>query len=211
MEDKQDQTVKPKRKRQKKGDVHYVNNKEFTAALHEYSLACQESEEKGTPKPQMSNYLGSCVIKMANRLATTPRFSGYIFKEDMIQNGILGAMKYMHRFNGKRFNNGFAYVTQILFSHFIVTIKNEKKRYEGNMRMIQEAESGLFGSEEFEGLQEAHARSIADQKLKDISDAKEEKGVGGFQLRTGYTKEARDSYKGGTPMDEYLDEDEKDG
>lgn len=207
MEDKQNQTVK--RKRQKPGDVHYVNNKEFTAALHEYAKACKAAMAEGEEKPQMSRYLGECVVKMANRLASTPRFSGYSFKDEMIQNGILGAVKYMYRFDGTKYNNGFAYVTQILFSHMIITIKNEKKRYENNLKLIRETEINAFGNEELEFIQEDHAKSIADQKLKDIQDSRMEKGKGGFQLRTGYTKKSREAYNGGTPMDEYLDEDDK--
>ena len=199
----------PKRKRQKPGDKHYVNNKEFTQALHEYAVSCKEATARGEEKPQMSNYLGECVLKMARRLASTPRFAGYTYRDEMIQNGILGAMKYMYRFDGTRFNNGFAYVTQILFSHMIITIKNEKKKYETNLRLIQETQAHLVGNEEFTDLATDHAKSIADQKLKDMEDSKVEKGKGGFELRTGYTKEARNAYTGGTPMDEFLNDDEK--
>ena len=197
-----DKATPIKRKRQKKGDVHYVNNKEFTLALDEYSRACRTAETEEQPKPQMSNYLGSCVMKMANRLATSPRFSGYSYRDEMIQNGILAAVKYAHKFNGDKFDNGFAYVTQILFSHFVITIKNEKKKYETNLRMIQEMEANHFENPEFSG-QDDHARTIADQKLGEIADQKidKQKHHAGFALRTGYTKAARAAYKGGTPVD----------
>ena len=190
------------RKRQKPGDTHYVNNKEFTLALDEYSRACKAAEEVDDEKPQMSNYLGECIMKMAERLSLTPRFRGYPYRDEMIHNGILAAVKYSHKFNGDRFDNGFAYVTQILFSHFVITIKNEKKKYETNLRMIQQAEVGVMGSSEFEDLSSAHARSIADQKLTDIEDSKvsTSKTTKGFGLRTGYTKEARENYTGGTPL-----------
>ena len=194
-----------KRTRQKRGDVHYVNNKEFTLALDTYSRACAHAEENGKAKPQMTNYLGECIIKMANRLASSPRFSGYSYKDEMIQNGILAAVKYAHKFNGDKFDNGFAYVTQILFSHFVITIKNEKKKYETNLRLIQQMEAGNIDNPEFQG-QDDHARGIADQKLGEIEAAKINKEdvkthQGGFKLRTGYTKEARAAYKGGTPVD----------
>lgn len=202
--------VKENRKRQKPGDVHYVNNKEFTQALHEYAQEAQEALAAGEERPVMSRYLGDCVLKMAKRLSTTPRFRGYSYRDEMIQNGILGCVKYMYRFDGTRFNNGFAYVTQILFSHFIVTIKNEKKKYEMNLRMIQEAEASYLDHEEFTHVADDHARAIADQKLKEIETAKVDKGRGGFTLRTGYTKESRDAYQGGTPMEEFLDPDKND-
>ena len=197
---------KPKRKRQKRGDVHYVNNKEFTLALDKYARECKAAAANDEEKPIMSNYLGDCVIKMANRLASTPRFYGYTYKDEMIQNAILGAVKYMYRFDGDRFDNGFAYVTQILFSHMIQTIKAEKKKYETNLKMIQEMEASFLNNEEFgESVANDHARSIADQKLQDMEKSKAPKSKGGFQLRAGYTKESRDAFKG-TPLDRGDDE-----
>ena len=194
-----------KRKRQRPGDEHYVNNREFTLALDDYSRACKVAEKDGKEKPRMSNYLGECIMKMSNRLANSPRFNGYSFKEEMIHNGILAAIKYAHRFDGDRFDNGFAYVTQILFSHFIITIKNEKKKYETNLKLIQEAEVGVMGNAEFSSVASEHARSIADQKLQDLEQNKMEKDENGktnkrgFHLRSGYTKEERANYKG-TPL-----------
>ena len=207
---------KEKVKRQKPGDKHYVNNREFTLALDTYSRACKEAEAADIPKPQMTHYIGDCIMKMANRLSSSPRFRNYSYRDEMISNGILAAVKYAHRFNGDKFDNGFAYVTQILFSHFIITIKNEKKKYETNLKLIQEAHLSVMGSDEFENFAEDHSRFIADQKLYDMANNKEEKdenGKGrGFHLRSGYTKEARDAYQG-TPLirddEDDIDEDDK--
>jgi hypothetical protein len=193
------------RKRQRPGDEHYVNNRSFTLALDEYARKCKQAEEEGKEKPRMNNYLGECILKMSNRLANSPRFKNYSFREEMIHNGILAAVKYAHRFDGDRFDNGFAYVTQILFSHFIITIKNEKKKYETNLKLIQEAEVGVIGNTEFSSLANEHARSIADQKLQDLENNKEDKDDSGkskqkgFHLRSGYTKEERANYSG-TPL-----------
>lgn len=190
------------RKRQKKGDAHYVNNKEFTLALDSYSRECKKCEEQDIDKPIMSDYLALSIMKMARRLASTPRFSGYSYRDEMIQNAILAAVKYAHRFNGDKFDNGFAYVTQILFSHMVITIKNEKKKYITNLKMIQEMEAEFIDNPEFQ-YADQHAKSIADQKLQDMEVSKtgdDEKARGGFRLRTGYTKEARAAYTGGTPL-----------
>ena len=193
------------RKRQKPGDDHYVNNREFTLALDDYSRACKIAEAEGNPLPQMNNYLGECILKMANRLAGSPRFRGYSYRDEMVANGIIAAVKYAHKFDGDRFDNGFAYVTQILFSHFIITIKNEKKKYETNLKLIQEAQMNAFGNDEYTEIMDDHARFIADQKLQEIEDNRLEKdedgktGRKGFHLRSGYTKEERANYMG-TPL-----------
>ena len=194
-----------KQRRQRPGDVHYVNNREFTLALDKYSRECKEAEKNGEERPQMNDYLGGCIMKMANRLAGSPRFRNYSYRDEMVANGILAAIKYCHKFNGDKYDNGFAYVTQILFSHFIITIKNEKKKYETNLRMIQEAEISVFGNEEYSEISDNHARTIADQKLQEIENNRLEKDEDGktnrrgFHLRSGYTKEERENYSG-TPL-----------
>jgi len=86
----------------------------------------------------------------------------------------------------------------------VITIKNEKKRYKANLELIREMEASHIDDPEFQ-VADQHAREIADQKLMEMETAKtdkseESKSRGGFQLRTGYTKEDRDAYQGGTPM-----------
>lgn len=188
------------RKRQKPGDRNYVNNEQFTKELDRYSLLCRKAAQQNKPEPSMNDYLGVCIMKMAERLATTPRFNGYPYKEEMIGNAIVAAVKYAKNFDGDRFNNGFAYVTQILFSHMIQTIKKEKQMYKTNMELIQQARLDVFGRQEMVHEIEAHAQMIADQKLQDMEDQKQYTGAKGFQLRSGYTKEEREAFKG-TPMD----------
>jgi hypothetical protein len=202
-----------KRKRQTKNDEHYVNNKEFTLALDKYARESKEAIAAGKEKPVMSRYLAECIMKMSFRLSLTPRFQGYPFREEMVQNGILAAVKYAYRFDGDRFDNGFAYITQILFSHMVITIKNEKKRYKTNLELIQQAYVTNIDNPEFADQIEEHARFISDQKLTDLKNSELEPGGkgtrGGFTLRTGWTKEARDAYKGGTPLVREDEEDDK--
>ena len=187
-------------KKQKKGDTHYVNNREFTLALDNYARAYKKAVKKKQEVPVMDRYIADCIIKMSNRLALTPRFQGYYFRDEMIQNAILAAVKYAHKFNGDKFDNGFAYITQILFSHMVITIKNEKKRYKTNLEMIQQSIISNIDDPEFSGMIDEFAKEIADQKLMEMQDDSQEKGKGGFTLRTGWTKESRDSYAGGTPL-----------
>lgn len=192
---------KTKRARQKPGDRNYVNNKEFTRALDEYARACRRAEAEGVEEPRMPNYVGECIVKMSERLATTYRFRNYTYREDMVGNGIIAAVKYAKNFDGNRFNNGFAYITQIIFSHMILTIKKEKQKYKANLEMIQQAQLNTFGSMELVAEQQAHSQMIADQKLQDMQKSSIEDGEkkGGFTLRTGYDKEERAKYVG-TPM-----------
>ena len=47
-----------RQKRQTKESVHYVNNKEFTAAIIEHNKACRSADESGVDKPRVSEYIG---------------------------------------------------------------------------------------------------------------------------------------------------------
>ena len=181
--------------------AHYVDNKVFTKALSEYADACREATAAGEPLPVMSNYIGECVIKMANRLASSPRFRNYSYREEMVGNAIIAVVKYAKNFNGAKFNNAFAYVTQILFSHMVQTIKKEKKMYKTNMELISNAQLLAFDDAELQNEANEHARAIADQKLGELEEASRDVKPT-FGLKTGYTKEAREAYDGGTPLDE---------
>ena len=47
---------------------HYVNNKEFLAAIVAYKKSIVEAEELGNAKPRITNYLGSCFLKIATHI-----------------------------------------------------------------------------------------------------------------------------------------------
>ena len=196
---------KEKRKRQKPGDAHYVNNKEFTVALDKYARQQRKyMKENDGARMKMPDYVAECIMKMSRRLCSTPRFSGYSFKDEMIQNAILAAVKYAHNFDGSRFDNGFAYVTSILFSHMVITIKKEKKMYETKMQMIQQMAEEV----DLDMLEKNHrdnfVKEIADQKLSQLEEQRNRSDGDtmqrGFTLRTGWTKESREAYEGGTPL-----------
>ena len=71
-----------------KKKVHYVDNKQFLAAIVERKEQIREAESVGEPKPQISNYLGECILKIANHLSYRPNFINYTYKEEMISDGI---------------------------------------------------------------------------------------------------------------------------
>lgn len=194
--------AKPKRARQKPGDKNYVNNKEFTLALDRYARDCKAAVSEGREEPQMPKYVAECIMKMSERLSMTPRFRGYAFREEMVGNGIIAAVKYAKNFNGDKYDNGFAYVTQILFSHMVITIKKEKIKQQTNLEMIQQAQLSVFGDHEFTAEMQSHSQMIADQKLKQQEEDGNVTSGGpkGFVLRSGYTEASRKAAKG-TPLE----------
>ena len=119
--------------------AHYVDNKKFLQAMIEHREKCRVAEEKGKKKPDVSNYIGECFLKIANHLSYRPNFINYTFRDDMISDGIENCLQYMDNFNPDKSTNPFAYFTQIIYYAFIRRIQKEKKQMEVKKKMIQNA------------------------------------------------------------------------
>ena len=126
-------TTMSKRKR----SVHYVNNKEFLEALIDYRQRVAIAEQRGDPKPQISNYIGDCFLKIATHLSFKPNFVNYIFKDDMISDGIENCVQYIHNFDPKKSSNPFAYFTQIIHYAFLRRIQREKRQLDIKNKILE--------------------------------------------------------------------------
>ena len=123
----------------RKRSEHYVNNKEFLAAIVAYKKSIVEAEELGNPKPRITNYLGSCFLKIATHLSYKPNFVNYMFKDDMICDGIENCVQYINNFNPEKSSNPFAYFTQIIHYAFLRRIQKEKKQLEIKTKIIEKS------------------------------------------------------------------------
>jgi hypothetical protein len=121
----------------RKRSVHYVNNKEFLAALIAYRESVQLAATRGDPKPRITNYLGECFLKIATHLSFKPNFVNYIFKDDMISDGIENCVQYIHNFDPEKSQNPFAYFTQIIHYAFLRRIQKEKKQLEIKNKILE--------------------------------------------------------------------------
>ena len=116
--------------RKKVQSEHYVNNKEFLEALVVFKSQCAAAKEKGEPRPVISNYIGECFLKIATHLSYKPNFVNYMFREDMICDGIENCVQYIENFNPEKSSNPFAYFTQIIYYAFLRRIQKEKRQLE---------------------------------------------------------------------------------
>ena len=118
---------------------HYVDNKKFLQAMIEYRDKCNKAEEKGRKKPEVTNYIGECFLKIANHLSYRPNFINYTYRDDMISDGIENCLQYMSNFNPEKSKNPFAYFTQIIYYAFIRRIQKEKKQTLVKQKLIANA------------------------------------------------------------------------
>ena len=129
--------LKPGTMAKRKRSEHYVNNKEFLAALIRYREDREIAEIQGKPRPIIPRYIGDCFLKIANHLSFKPNFVNYMFKEDMISDGIENCVQYIHNFNPEKSQNPFAYFTQIIHYAFLRRIQREKRQLEIKNKIIE--------------------------------------------------------------------------
>ena len=121
----------------RKRSEHYVNNKEFLAALIKLREDREIAEIRGNEKPRIPRYIGECFLKIATHLSFKPNFVNYMFKEDMISDGIEYCVQYIHNFNPEKSQNPFAYFTQIIHYAFLRRIQKEKKQLEIKNKILE--------------------------------------------------------------------------
>ena len=131
--------IQPGMTRRKARSEHYVNNKEFLHALIKYREDVEIAKLKDKPKPVIPRYIGDCFLKIANHLSFKPNFVNYMFKEDMISDGIENCVQYIHNFNPEKSQNPFAYFTQIIHYAFLRRIQREKRQLEIKNKILEKS------------------------------------------------------------------------
>ena len=129
-----------KRKRNTKKDTHYVDNEKFLHDMiifkEKYDEWKNRGAESGT-RPEPSQYVGECILKIAERIGNRPNFINYTFKEEMISDGIENCIQYMGNFDPTKSKNPFSYFTTIIHYAFIRRIEKEKKQSYIKMRAFE--------------------------------------------------------------------------
>ncbi len=138
----------------KKKPEHYVNNKELLEAMVVYRLKVERSYKntfgvdlteqpkkerarRWEGKPPIPNYLGESFLKIATHLSYKPNFVNYMFREDMISDGIENCVQYIHNFDPEKSKNPFAYFTQVIHYAFLRRIQKEKKQLDIKTKIIE--------------------------------------------------------------------------
>ncbi len=147
------------RKVTRKKTEYYVNNKEFLAAVVQLRDFFLDGKKLGHETHIISinyyrnhkdrrtairfrkcyEYLGSCFSKIATHLSYKPNFVNYMFREDMICDGVENCIQYILNFDPEKSKNPFAYFTQIIYYAFLRRIQKEKKQLEIKQRVLEKS------------------------------------------------------------------------
>ena len=101
---------------------NYVNNRDFFEAIKTY-----KEKVAINPNTRIPDYIGTCILKICERLSTKPNFVGYSFRDEMIADAVENCIHSVLLFNIERSDNPFAYFTQIAWNAFLRRIAKEKK------------------------------------------------------------------------------------
>jgi hypothetical protein len=118
---------------------NYVNNKEFLEALIQHKKSVHDAIKKDKQKPRIPNYVGECFLKIATHLSYKPNFVNYMFREDMISDGIENCVQYIDNFDPEKSKNPFAYFTQIIWFAFLRRISKEKRQLEIKNKILEKS------------------------------------------------------------------------
>lgn len=125
----------------KKG-TDYVNNKKLYEEFVRYHELCVDAEEKGLPRPKMSDMIGRAIIQICTRRCNSYAFAGYTnnWKEEMIDHAIMTCAIKAHKFDVLLPNkNPFAYITSIANNAIFERINCEKKETYIKYKIFDEA------------------------------------------------------------------------
>lgn len=137
-----------------KDKPHYVNNKEFSAAVVEYVKtvreACgeyetvKEAEAAGVQLPIVTNYIAGSFLKIAQGLSHKGNFIRYTYREEMVMDAVENCLKAVMNYNLEAATrsgnpNAFAYFTQICWYAFLRRIAKEKKQQDIKMKYISQS------------------------------------------------------------------------
>jgi hypothetical protein len=141
--------------RKNKDLPHYVNNKEFSAAVVALVEAAKaagydpkkfdsiaDAEAKGIKVPRIPEYIGSCFLRICEGLSHKPNFIRYTYRDEMVCDAIENCIKAVFNFNVEAATrsgapNAFAYFTQIAYYAFLRRIQKEKKQQDIKYRYME--------------------------------------------------------------------------
>ncbi len=116
---------------------HYVDNKKFLEEIIKYREDVECCKLQDRPKPRITHYLGDCFLKIATHLSYRPNFINYMYKEDMISDGVENCVQYIDNFDPAKSRNPFAYFTQIVYYAFLRRIAKEKRQMDIRDKLIE--------------------------------------------------------------------------
>ena len=108
--------------------AHYLDPKEFSNDIRDFNLMCQDREKNGLTPPRIPDSIGLQLLTLSTNMAKRREFSGYTYKEDMIQEGVISCLRCVKNFDHTLGFSAFSYFSQVIYFRFVQIIKKENKQ-----------------------------------------------------------------------------------
>jgi len=165
--------------------ANYIDNKLLHTELLKYHRELKTAKEEGSNEPQISNFIGEAIIKIAYGLSKRWCYNRYspLWKEEMIWDGVENCIKYgVKSFDPEKYTNPHAYFTMIVENSFIRRIKAEKR----------EQYKKLKGRQEMDLLNKLHSNTYKSDFENEVADEL----IADFERKLAEEKEKRNSKRG---------------
>lgn len=169
---------------------NYLDNKEFAAAVVQYSLEVKQAREANQEIPVVTDYIAKSFLRMAEGLSHRPNFSGYSYRDEMVMDGVMACLKAVTNFNPEATTrsglpNAFGYFTQIMFFAFLQRIGKEKKQQDIKMKLLHNVDvSDLVTMDGFDGSNGIERSFIEEVRMKFDNPTKTKKLKKISEIRT---------------------------
>lgn len=164
---------------EKRAPQHYVNNREFSAAVIDYVNSAKKAESEGREVPEVTNYIAECFLKIAEGLSHKSNFARYTYREEMVMDAVENCLKAVTNFKTENYPtreggssvtpNAFAYFTQISYYAFLRRLAKEKRQQDIRMKFIEESGIEKFMESSGDLQVESSTRTFVDD-LRDRID-----------------------------------------
>lgn len=181
---------------------HYVDNKEFLAAMKEFRASVLAAKEANAEPPKIPNYVGDCILKIATHLSYKPCFINYSYRDDMILDGVENCIQYINNFDPDKSSNPFSYFTQIIYFAFLRRIEKEKKQSYIKSKIIHDMPFEIFDLQD-----QDEDGSFAQGFSEFIQNAQAQKDFQSFEKRL-LDKKSKKKDNSNSLLDEFMEGDE---
>lgn len=137
---------------------NYVDKQELYDALCEWKIRADAAIAAGLPKPKLPDLVGTAIMMCSEGMAQRPNFRNYTYREEMVGDGIVAAVKAMNNFDPERLGragkvNPFGFINQCIWFAFLSRLAQEKKVQKAKIDSIldptEQHYSTLDGEDDF--------------------------------------------------------------
>lgn len=180
-------TIEKKLKESNKAPNHYIKNRELQAEFLKHHYAKEEAKEKGLPEPQLPETICKSIITLVERYASKHNFASYTYRDEMVGDAIEIICRYIHNYDPVKYDNPFAYLTQIAKQAFRRRIRLEKR--ETYVKYKEFDKTGGFSANEEASGSDPEIKTMVNETTDQYKDYLE--FIDTFEEKNGLKKERK--------------------